>query len=206
MDKKINELIKRYQERLDNLLKKHDVSDVMDIDKVVDREEGRILRDIIKELSELQNKEKTDWICKDCNGVFFGDKITCTCGHGIYKDDIDGETLRQIPNKNIKTIQDLESKHINKIYSLIMGENRSEIAGKIEWTKNKSFVIAIFKVEKCTVNKEYETIEYGIEIDEKLNVNHVWLWKKKKGTAIESHPLYNHHKITKYLIDEGFEL
>ena len=221
MNEKMNELIKRYQDRLDNLLKEHNVSDVMDIDKVVHREEGRILRDIIKDLSEPQNKEKNknimgkrkvvdvgvmsrglfmidedpkecdfcdekkvcasintitidvicicenclqlfinafhtpqlkakmptveegivycaelllerkgliniptayafgfkdclnwileiledkgdkkDWICKDCNGVFFGEKITCTCGHGIYK-DMDGETLRHwiIDNK-----------------------------------------------------------------------------------------------------------
>ena len=62
MNEKINELIKRYQDRLDNLLKQHNVSDVMDIDKVVHREEGRILRDIIKDLSEHQNKEKTEQI------------------------------------------------------------------------------------------------------------------------------------------------
>ena len=43
-------------------MKEHNVSDVMDIDKVVHREEGRILRDIIKDLSEHQNKEKTEQV------------------------------------------------------------------------------------------------------------------------------------------------
>lgn len=34
--------------------------------------------------SDGDEGDEKDWICKDCNGVFKGKKITCTCEHGIY--------------------------------------------------------------------------------------------------------------------------
>ena len=103
-----------------------------------------------------------------------------------------------------KTIQDITINHINKIYSIIIGKDC--VAGKINWSEKHDFVFAIFKIEECVVSDNYDTVEYGLEINEKLNVNHVWYWVAKNGTANDSQPLYNHHEITKYLIREGFDI
>ncbi len=104
----------------------------------------------------------------------------------------------------MKTIKDLTSVHINKILSIIFAKEIT--AGQIHWTEEKDFVIAIFKVEECTVTDKYDTVEYGIQITDDLCVNHVWYWKCKHSTSNEYRPLYNHHAITKYLINEGFNV
>ena len=113
----------------------------------------------------------------------------------------------------MKTIKDITSEHINKIYSIIVG--RECTAGKIEWTPDRKFVVAIFKVEESHVYKIYDpvkmennidTVEMGITIDENLEVRYVWNWKNETQTSVDYQPLYNHHQITKYLLDEGFDL
>lgn len=103
----------------------------------------------------------------------------------------------------MKTIKDLTSEHINKIYSIIIGKERT--AGSIEWTPEHNFVIAVFKKEK-SLDERYDFVEMGIQINENLEVRHVWNYTTKNGTAISNEPLYNHHKITKYLIGEGFDV
>ena len=103
----------------------------------------------------------------------------------------------------MKTIKDLTIENINQIYSLIIGKPCN--VGKIEWTNDKDFVDAVFKVEDCVVSDNYYTLEYGISINSKLEVDHTLTWKNNKGhISIEHKPLYNHHYITKYLITEGF--
>lgn len=103
----------------------------------------------------------------------------------------------------MKGISDLTTENINKIYSLIVGETRN--AGKIEWSRERDFVVATFKVEDCVVSDDYDTVEFGIIIDSELIVDHIWTWKNSRGhNAIEHRSLYNHHSITKYLMDEGF--
>lgn len=105
----------------------------------------------------------------------------------------------------MKTIKDLSIENINKIYSIIVGESCN--AGKVEWTPEKDFVIAIFKIEDCVVSDNYDTIEYGLQINSDLEVDHTWICKNSKGhISIEHRPLYNHHSITKYLINEGFSV
>jgi len=105
----------------------------------------------------------------------------------------------------MKTIKDLTIENINQIYSFIIGEPCN--AGKVEWTDEKDFVFAVFKVEECVVSDNYDTIEYGLSINSELEVDHTWTWVTKEGhISIEHRPLYNHHSITKYLIDEGFQV
>ena len=105
----------------------------------------------------------------------------------------------------MKTIKDLTIENINQIYSLIIGKNCN--AGKVEWTSERDFVIAVFKIDDCVVSDNYDTIEYGISINSDLEVDHNWTWKNNKGDiSIEHRPLYNHHSITKYLISEGFSV
>lgn len=104
----------------------------------------------------------------------------------------------------MKTIKDITSKHINEIYSLIIGKD--SVAGFIEWTPLKDFVVAKFKTEECKVSDNYDMIDYGIQINDDLRVDHIWTWKRKNSISIEYRPLYNHHAITKYLISEGFDV
>lgn len=104
----------------------------------------------------------------------------------------------------MKTIKDLSIENINKIYSIIIGEER--FAGDVQWTSDKDFVIATFKVEECTTSGKYDTIKYGIEINSSLQVTYTWTYVNSKGHSTEYRPLYNHHEITKYLLSEGFDL
>ncbi len=104
----------------------------------------------------------------------------------------------------MKTIKDITSKEINEIYSLIIGQKCT--AGKIGWSEQKDFVVATFKVEECVVSDDYDTIEYGIQIDDELRVDHVWTWKSGASMSMEYRPLYNHHAITEYLLKEGFNV
>lgn len=105
----------------------------------------------------------------------------------------------------MKTIKDLTIENINQIYSLINGKPCN--AGKVEWTLEKDFVIAVFKIEDCVVSDNYDTIEYGLSVNSKLEVDHTWTWKNNLGhISIEHRPLSNHHSITKYLINEGFSV
>lgn len=104
----------------------------------------------------------------------------------------------------MKTIKDLKTEHINKIYSIIMGAVQLRTAGKIEWTTEHDFVYAVFKAEECVVNDNYDTVEYGIQINSDFRVDHVMVWCNKGGSAIDHQPLFNHHDITSYLIKEGF--
>jgi hypothetical protein len=103
-----------------------------------------------------------------------------------------------------KTIKDITIENINQIYSFIIG--KPSIAGKVEWTTEKDFVVAVFKIEDCVVSDDYDTIEYGISINSKLEIDHTWTWKNNKGISIEHRPLSNHHSITKYMINEGFSV
>jgi len=108
-------------------------------------------------------------------------------------------------NKYMKTIKDLTIENINQIYSLIIGKPCN--AGKVEWTTEKDFVTAVFKIEDCVVFDNYNTIEYGLSVNSELEVDHTWTWKNNKGhISIEHRPLSNHHSITKYLINEGFSV
>jgi hypothetical protein len=101
----------------------------------------------------------------------------------------------------MKTIKDLTIENINQIYSLIIG--KPCVAGKVEWTSEKDFVIAVFNV----VSDNFDTIEYGLSVNSELEVDHTWTWKNNKGhISIEHRPLSNHHSITKYLITEGFSV
>ena len=104
----------------------------------------------------------------------------------------------------MKTIQDLKSEHINKIYSIMMG--RECTAGKIDWCDGHDFVVAVFKTEECTINDRYDTIEYGIMIGDDLEVKFTWWWINKIGTACEQRYLPNHHLVTKYMMEEGFDV
>lgn len=105
----------------------------------------------------------------------------------------------------MKTIKDLKIEHINKIYSLII--DKDVTAGKIEWTPEKDFVVAVFKIEDCVISDNYDTIEYGLSINSNLEVDHTWTWKNNKGhISIEHRPLSNHHFITVYLMDDGFDV
>lgn len=104
----------------------------------------------------------------------------------------------------MKTIKDLTIENINEIYSIIIGRKTKVI--KIEWSTDKDFVIASFKVEKCKVSENFDKIEYGIHINEDLEVKHVWTWWNKTRHVVDCQPLYNHHKITKYMLQEGFNV
>jgi hypothetical protein len=105
----------------------------------------------------------------------------------------------------MKTIKDLSIENINKIYSIIV--NNESSLGNIEWTLERDFVCATFKIEDCIVSDNYDTVEYGLQINSNLDVDYVWVWKTNKGhTSIEYRPLRNHHSITKYLISEGFNI
>lgn len=103
----------------------------------------------------------------------------------------------------MKNIKNITIDDINNIYSLIIGEPRT--AGKVEWTEEKDFVIAVFKIEESSL-PQYNTVEMGIQINEDLNVDHVWWYINDKGTGVVYQPLRNHNKITKYLIKEGFNV
>jgi hypothetical protein len=104
----------------------------------------------------------------------------------------------------MKTIKDISIENINKIYSIII--DKSCTAGNIEWTDKKDFVIATFKIEDCKISDNYDIIEYGIQINCNLQVDHIWTYKTKGSSYTEYRPLYNQHKITKYLINEGFDI
>lgn len=105
----------------------------------------------------------------------------------------------------MKTIKDLKLKNIEKIISILLGKS---IDGGIrtEWTSEHDFVIAIFKSEDCVVSDNYDTIDYGIQINDRMEIDHVWDWKRNGSISVEHRPLHNHHAITKYLMDEGFQL
>ena len=104
----------------------------------------------------------------------------------------------------MKTFKDLKCEHINKIYSIIVG--REATAGKIEWTPNKDYVVAVFKKEECVTDDKYDFVEYGLTINDDLEVHYTWWWINKQGDAVDSQPLYHHHQITKYLMDQGFDV
>ena len=104
----------------------------------------------------------------------------------------------------MKTVYDVNDKHINEIYSIIV--NRTAKAIKTDRVDKSGFIIAIFKEEKCVIDKRYENIEYGIYITPDLEVKYVWHYKNEKGTAVEYQHLSNHHKVTKYMVDEGFDI
>lgn len=106
--------------------------------------------------------------------------------------------------KNKKTTKDLTDKDVNKIYSIIIG-NKDCVALEIERVGD-DFITAIFKTERCTVNDNYDTVEYGLQINEDLQVDHIWTWGRKGSASIETRPLYNQHKITRYLISENFDI
>lgn len=107
----------------------------------------------------------------------------------------------------MKTFKDLKCEHINKIYSIILG--REVTAGKIDWTEKNDFVVAVFKKEECVTTSNYDFVEYGITINDNLEVHHTWWWinnTTKHSTAVDDQPLYHHHQITKYLMDQGFDV
>lgn len=104
----------------------------------------------------------------------------------------------------MKTIYDITDKHINEIYSIIV--NRTQEAIKVDRVDESGFIIAIFKIEECVIDKRYENIEYGIYITPDLEVKYVWHYKNKKETVVEYKHLSNHHKVTKYMIDKGFDI
>lgn len=101
-----------------------------------------------------------------------------------------------------KTIKDITNDDVNKIYTIIIGKKRE--AKRISRTPS-GFILATFKTEKSTI-LEYDTVSMGITIDDELCVTHKWWWTSSKGTAIDNQPLWNHHKITKYMQDQGFKV
>lgn len=67
---------------------------IMDGNNYVRTHDG-ILHDYNNSKSKL-TKGKTDWVCKDCNGIWLGEDITCTCGHGIYTEKGDGGKYKKL--------------------------------------------------------------------------------------------------------------
>lgn len=108
----------------------------------------------------------------------------------------------------MKTIKDLTSRNINKICSIII--EREITCGQIRWTPEHDYVIASWKKEESD-DPRYDWVEMRITINEDLQVNYEWNYINEikpgaKGMGVIYRPLHNHHKITKYLIKEGFDV
>jgi hypothetical protein len=71
--------------------------------------------------------------------------------------------------------------------------------------KESDFLVANFRNEETT-GCEYSNIVMGIQIDRNFNVNHVWNYKYPNGTVQSSEQLYNHHFVTLWFINKGFDV
>ena len=103
------------------------------------------------------------------------------------------------------TIKDLTDDHINDIYSILYGKVNL-IAKKIEWVTEKDFVVVTFKTKECEFDDRYDTIDFGMTIDEDLVICHTWWYNNGSGHATVPQHIRNHHAITKYLITYGFDV
>jgi hypothetical protein len=105
----------------------------------------------------------------------------------------------------LRPLSDMKFSEVNKIVSILIDKDKT--CGYIEFADDKKdFLIAIFKKEECEVGEKYDYVDMGIQIDSDFDINYVWNYHYKNGTAQSSQKLSNQHKITAYLIERKFDI
>jgi hypothetical protein len=105
---------------------------------------------------------------------------------------------------DLRKLKSMTCKEVNNILSILLGK---ETTNGIISRAGDNFITTCFKVEE-TYN-EGELVEMGLNItenDDGIRVDYKWHYKREGGQGALTEPLYNHNKITLYLISRGFDV
>lgn len=103
----------------------------------------------------------------------------------------------------MKQIQDLSDIQIDRIISIMLGKQFE--GALIERSSDNKFIIAEYKRTR-SIDERYDFIKMNITIDEDFQIKNNWDYHHNKGIGATNQPLYNYQFITKYLMDEEFDI
>lgn len=111
----------------------------------------------------------------------------------------------------MKQIEDLQDIEIDQIISIMLGKERCN--NIISRTDDRKYIIAEYKRERDIVRSDkYDYVKMYITIDEQFQIHNRWGYvnetpeKGPLGEGISSEPLYRYQYITKYLLEQGYDI
>lgn len=109
----------------------------------------------------------------------------------------------------LRPITDIKDDEVDKIASIILGREVNNLLVErvpLENSNDAFFLTAYWKREELSNETELEMGIHISNIGEPFRIDHVWKYIRKNGVECTREPLYNSHEITRFLLNEEFDV